>query len=74
MTAIFQLRAARLNKGLTLREASRQIGVPRETLRRLEAGEGARPENAKRVADFYGVQVTDLLAFIEHPKAEGAAA
>jgi transcriptional regulator with XRE-family HTH domain len=60
MTAPFSLRAERLNRGLTLREAADQIGVPRETLRRLEAGEGAHPANAKRVADFYGVKATDL--------------
>lgn len=61
MTDRFHLQAERLNRGLSRREAARQIGVPRETLRRLETGVGASPENAKKVADFFGVRVTDIL-------------
>lgn len=57
--------AARLNAGLTQRELSEQVGVPLQTVQRLEAGLGARPGNAKKIADFFGVRVTDLLPVSE---------
>lgn len=61
MSVGFDLRAERLNRGLSRRQAAKTIGVPEPTLRRLEQGEGAYPANAKKVADFFGVQVTDLM-------------
>lgn len=57
----FDLVAARLNAGLTQRELAQATGVPYPTVQRLEAGLGARPANAKKVADFFEVQVTDLM-------------
>lgn len=61
MTARFDLVGARLNAGLTQRELSERTGVPYPTIQRLEAGLGARPSNAKKIADFFGVKVTDLM-------------
>lgn len=57
----FDLTAARLNAGFTIRGLARHVGINEQTLRRLEGGEGAHPASAKRVADFFGVLVTDLL-------------
>jgi transcriptional regulator with XRE-family HTH domain len=63
MTENFDLRSARLNAGFTIRGLAREIGIAEQTLRRLEGGEGAHPASAKKVADFFGVQVTDLMPF-----------
>lgn len=54
------LEAARLNMGLTARDAAKQIGVPDHVLRYAETGGRPRPAAAKRIADFYGVKVTDI--------------
>jgi transcriptional regulator with XRE-family HTH domain len=57
------LRRQRLDKGLTLREAAARIGINWKTLQRAEAGQSLPfPRTAKRIADFYGVKVTDLMA------------
>jgi transcriptional regulator with XRE-family HTH domain len=50
----------RVNRGLSLPVASREIGISRGTLQRAEAGEMPSPALAKKIADFYGVQVTDI--------------
>jgi transcriptional regulator with XRE-family HTH domain len=52
--------AERVNRGLSVLEAAEQIGVARGTLSRAEQGVMPSPRNAKKVADFYGVQVTDI--------------
>lgn len=54
------LKAERINRGLSRRGAAREIDVPEQTLRRAERGLGVHPANAKKIADFYGCQVTDL--------------
>jgi len=54
------LAAERLNRGLSLPKAAALIGVARGTLMRAERGEGVQAESAKRIADFYEVQVTDI--------------
>ncbi len=54
------LTAERLNRGLSTREAAAKIGVGLPTILRAERGEGVRPRHAKRIADFYGVLVTDI--------------
>ena len=54
------LRAERLNRGLSTRDAAEQIGVSQAVLLRAEEGLGVRPAHAKRIADFFGVLVTDL--------------
>lgn len=63
------LTAERLNRGLSLNGAAVLIGVNRKALKALEDGESCRPENAKRIADFYGCKVTDLLPLPDEPKA-----
>jgi transcriptional regulator with XRE-family HTH domain len=60
-TSAFDLRAARLNRGLSARQAALEIGVTQQALRRLEGGTSVHPASAKKVADFFGVQVTDLM-------------
>jgi ribosome-binding protein aMBF1 (putative translation factor) len=58
----FDLKTARLNAGLSIRGLAREIDVPEQSIRRFEAGDsGLHPANAKRIADRFGVQVTDLL-------------
>jgi ribosome-binding protein aMBF1 (putative translation factor) len=58
----FDLKTARLNAGLSIRGLAREIDVPEQSIRRFEAGDGGlHPANAKRIADRFGVQVTDLL-------------
>lgn len=57
----FDLRAARLNAGLSQRALAETVGVKLPTIQRLEDGLGAYPANAKKVADYFDVQVTDLM-------------
>ena len=64
-----ELTAARLNAGHSIRSFAEEIGVPEPTIRRLESGLGIHPKYAKRVADFFGVQVTDLPTFSERTAA-----
>jgi transcriptional regulator with XRE-family HTH domain len=55
------LKAARLNRGLTVADAAGQIGVLPHVLRDAEnLGTVPRPASAKLIADFYGLQVTDV--------------
>lgn len=54
------IEAERLNRGLSVVEAAEQIGVSRGTLAKAERGAMVRPRQAKQIADFYGVQVTDI--------------
>lgn len=53
--------AERVNRGLSTLEASKAMGVSRGALESAETGKCPRsPSVAKRIADFYGVLVTDL--------------
>lgn len=72
MTDVFDPVAARHNKGLTQRAAAKSADVSLQTIQRIEAGQGAHPANAKKVADFYGVQVTDL-PYLAQPAKEQTA-
>lgn len=65
------LKAERLNRGLSVNDAAEVIGVPPHVVRTAESGVQPRPETAKRFADFYGCRVTDIWP-VEAP--EGAAA
>lgn len=66
MTERFDLRTARINLGLTQRALALECGVSLTTIQGLEAGRGATPKNAKKVADrFDGIQATDLLPLDE---------
>jgi transcriptional regulator with XRE-family HTH domain len=52
---------ARLERGWSRAEASRQLGVHSDTLMRLEAGHPVHPGNAKKVAEGYGLDVFELV-------------
>lgn len=55
-----ELRAARVNRGLSLDQLSDETGVPKTTLARVERGSVPNPSTQKKIADFYDVQPTDL--------------
>jgi transcriptional regulator with XRE-family HTH domain len=50
----------RVNLGLSITLASRAMKVDRRTLERAERGESVSPSSAKKIAGFYGLQVTDV--------------
>jgi transcriptional regulator with XRE-family HTH domain len=60
-----ELTTARLNRGFSIRALAREIDVPEQAVRRVEADERITPANAKKIADFFGVRVTDLPYFSE---------
>lgn len=62
ITPPFDLRAARIERGQSLRDLSRRIDVPEQSLRRLEQGRGVRLYNALKVARAFGIKVSDVLA------------
>jgi hypothetical protein len=57
----FDLTRARINKGHSIRGLARELDTHEQTIRRLEQGLPVRPESAKPVADYFEVQVTDLM-------------
>lgn len=61
MTDRFDFKAARLNRGLTQRQLAKECGVSLTVIQRLEGDGNAFPQNAKKVADYLGVKVTDLI-------------
>jgi ribosome-binding protein aMBF1 (putative translation factor) len=58
---LFDLERARVNAGYSIRGLARKLKIHEATIRRLEDRLPVRPESAKPVADFFGVQVTDLM-------------
>lgn len=55
------LKAERLNRGLSRDDLAAEVGMSRETVRQMEEfGIRPRAAAAKRVADFYGCLVTDI--------------
>ena len=67
------LEAARLNLGLTRIAAAKKVGVSERVLRYAESGGRPGPANAKKIADFYGVRVTDIFP-LDEPEPDGVAA
>lgn len=60
------LRALRVNLGLSLEEASTQIGISKDTLSRYERGE-SYPDvlTLKRMEDIYNINIlTDKVKFL----------
>lgn len=56
-----RLRAARLDKGLTIAQAAALIEVSEDTLARAELGQSTpHPPNAKAICDFFGFTVTEI--------------
>lgn len=67
-------RAERLNAGVTLSERALKMGVTRRTLQVLEkTGRMPSAPVAKRIADFYGVEVTELWPLDPEPTERAAA-
>lgn len=55
------LTALRINQGLSLRAAAKEIGVSGPTLGRAESGGTMpHPKSALKIATFYGYKVTDI--------------
>lgn len=57
----FDLTTVRLNAGYSIKSLARELDIHEHAIRRLEAGEGVHPATAKKIADRFGVQVTDLM-------------
>lgn len=57
----FSLTTAIVNSGHTTRSLARHLNIDARTLARLEDGKPVHPAKAKVVADFFDVQVTDLM-------------
>lgn len=60
MSAAVNLRAERLNRGLSVADAAEQIGVQKNILLNAENGSTPYPANAFKIASFYGYRVTDV--------------
>lgn len=57
------LKAARINKGLSAKEAAKRAGITEDTLYRYEAGKGSpKIEVALRLCEAYGVSI-DVIDF-----------
>jgi transcriptional regulator with XRE-family HTH domain len=54
------LRALRDRRGLTVYELAQRAKVPPQKVYRAEEGRAIHPRDAKRLADFYGIRVTDF--------------
>jgi len=64
-----RLRELRAQRGLTLIQAAKQLGVDRHTLRRIELGtQSPIYPTLARIAEGYGVEVTELLRLQEAPQ------
>jgi len=58
---VADLRAERLNRGLSLAAAAEAMDVDRDAIRRAEEGIGRpHPRNAIKIATFYGYKVTAI--------------
>lgn len=51
----------RLNRGFSIRALADKLDVPEQSIRRLESGAGVHPANAKKIADWAGCTVVDLM-------------
>jgi transcriptional regulator with XRE-family HTH domain len=54
------LKAERLNRGLSMIALAKQLGTSRQTIWNAENGKGVGPALSYRIADFYGYRVTDI--------------
>lgn len=55
------LKAERLNRGLSAQGVADKIGVQKNVLLNAESGASVpRPATALKIADFYGYRVTDI--------------
>lgn len=72
MSLSIDLRAERVNRGLSLAAAADRMGVTPDTLARAERGVGLHPRNAYAIARFYGYQVTDVWPLDPEPSEKAA--
>lgn len=56
-----RLRQLRLDRFLTIDALAEESGVPARTIRRLEAGNGARVETLARLSTYFQVPASSLL-------------
>jgi ribosome-binding protein aMBF1 (putative translation factor) len=54
------IKAERLNRGLSIPALAREIDVPDHVIRHAEKGGTPTPANALKLASFFGVRVTDI--------------
>lgn len=55
------MRRARINRGVSIRGLAREIDVPEQSIRRVEGGGMISLPYAKKIADWHGVEVLDIL-------------
>lgn len=55
-----ELRIARINKGMSIRGLARELDMPEQSIRRIEAGGGIRLDRAAKLAEYFDIKVTDL--------------
>lgn len=66
------LEATRVNMGLSARAAADAIGIPDHVLRYAETSGRPRLHTALKIAEFYGVQVTDIWPVPAEPRRTAA--
>lgn len=67
------LKAERLNRGLSLDALSEKTGIPKSTLARIEnSGSLPSARTGFAIAEFYGCKVTDIWPVDREPTKEGA--
>ncbi len=55
-----ELARLRFNQGLTPEQLGEKIGISGQTIRRIEAGAHPRPRTAKKIADYFEREPSDL--------------
>lgn len=55
------LTVERLNRGYSIKSLAGHLGIHEHAIRRLEAGGTIHPASAKKIADFFGCKVTDIM-------------
>ncbi|WP_026912321.1 helix-turn-helix domain-containing protein [Patulibacter minatonensis] len=63
MTLNLDIRIKYLQEGKSRRGLADEIDVPEAVLRRFEGGKGVHPKHALPIAEYLGVNVTDLPQF-----------
>lgn len=56
----YRLLSLRLNKGLSINNAAKEIGIHPQVLSGAEKRATPHPHHAKKIADYHGLQVTDI--------------
>jgi transcriptional regulator with XRE-family HTH domain len=64
-TVDLDLRKKYLRAGKSRRGLAAELDVTEAVLRRFENGEGVHPRNARLIAEYLGVDITDLPQFAD---------